>query len=157
MAALAEGVGTSASSLLREHVLHVFPSFGIGGVPLRMVRIINHFGKRFRHTVIALDDDFAAAAGLDRDLDVSLSRDHLQNAARLHAVLDRAVVLRRLRPDLLMPYNWGAIEWAMANRLSPVARHVHFEAGFGKREADSQMRRRVLFRRWALARCDQVV
>src|SRR5260370_22485235 len=153
MAALAEGVGTSASSLLREHVLHVFPSFGIGGVPLRMVRIINHFGKRFRHTVIALDDDFAAAAGLDRDLDVSLSRDHLQNAAALHAVLDSALVLRRLRPDLLMTYNWGAIEWAMANPLSPVARHVPFEAGVRKPEAESPLRPRGVLLPWAPSPC----
>ena len=27
---------------------------------------------------------------------------------------------------------------------------LHFEAGFGKEEADGQLRRRVLFRRWAL-------
>jgi glycosyltransferase involved in cell wall biosynthesis len=45
----------------------------------------------------------------------------------------------------------------MANRLLSIARHIHFEAGFGKREADSQIPRRVLFRRWALARCALVV
>ena len=157
MAALAEAVSTSASSLPREHVLHVFPSFGIGGVPLRMVRVINHFSKRFRHTVIALDNDFSAADGLDGDLYVSLSPGHRRSGGVLRAVLDSAFALRRLRPDLLMTYNWGSIEWAMASRVSPVSRHVHFEAGFGKREADSQIRRRVLFRRWALARCAQVV
>ena len=37
--------GNAAPSLAGQHVLHVFPSFGVGGVPLRMVRIINHFGK----------------------------------------------------------------------------------------------------------------
>jgi glycosyltransferase involved in cell wall biosynthesis len=65
--------------------------------------------------------------------------------------------LSRLRPDLLITYNWGAIEWAMANRLLPVARQLHFEAGFGAEEADAQFRRRVVFRRWALARCARVV
>jgi glycosyltransferase involved in cell wall biosynthesis len=45
----------------------------------------------------------------------------------------------------------------MACRLSPIPRHIHFEAGFGRREADSQIRRRVLFRRMALARCALVV
>src|SRR6266478_8305273 len=49
---LSEAVSRTGSSLPCEHVLHVFPSFGIGGVPLRMVRIINHLGKRFRHTVV---------------------------------------------------------------------------------------------------------
>jgi glycosyltransferase involved in cell wall biosynthesis len=51
----------------------------------------------------------------------------------------------------------GAIEWALASRLLPVSRHVHLEAGFGQGEADSQIWRRVLFRRLALARCALVV
>jgi L-malate glycosyltransferase len=140
-----------------QHVLHVFPSFGIGGVPLRMVRIINHLGNRFRHTVIALDNNFEAAGGLAADLDVTLSPARALKRGSLNAVLDSARILRRLRPDLLITYNWGAIEWAMANRLWPGFRHIHIEAGFSQREADSQIPRRVLFRRWALARCALVV
>ncbi|MBV8131639.1 MAG: glycosyltransferase [Alphaproteobacteria bacterium] len=147
----------AAPSPLCQHVLHVFPSFGVGGVPLRMVRTINHFGKRFRHTVIALDNNFEAAGGLAGDLDVVLSPVRAQKWGTVHAMLDSALVLRRLRPDLLITYNWGAIEWAMANRLRPGSRHIHFEAGFSRREADSQIPRRVLFRRWALARCALVV
>jgi glycosyltransferase involved in cell wall biosynthesis len=75
----------------------------------------------------------------------------------LRGTLSAVLGLRRLRPDLLMTYNWGAIEWAIANRLLPVARHVHLEAGFGKEEADHQLQRRVWCRRWALARCSSVV
>jgi glycosyltransferase involved in cell wall biosynthesis len=148
---------TSAPAALCEHVLHIFPSFGIGGVPLRMVRVINHFGKRFRHTVIALDDDFAAAHGLASEPEVMLSSPRQQKAGTLRTVFGGALALRRLRPDLLITYNWGSIEWAMANRLVSVARHIHIEAGFGQREADSQIFRRVLFRRWALARCALIV
>ena len=152
-----EAVNAANSSPSCEHVLHIFPSFGIGGVPLRMVRIFNHFGKRFRHTVVALDNNFDAAADVADDIDLSLLP--LQRSGRgvLHAVASGAIALRRLRPDLLLTYNWGAIEWAMASRLLPVSRHVHLEAGFGQAEADAQIRRRVLFRRWALARCTLVV
>ena len=147
----------AAPSLVSQHVLHVFPSFGVGGVPLRMVRIINHFGKRFRHTVIALDNNFEAAGGLAGDLDLVLSPVRALKRGALHTVLDSALVLRRMHPNLLITYNWGAIEWAMANRLWPGSRHIHIEAGFSRREADAQLLRRVLFRRWALARCAQVV
>ncbi len=45
----------------------------------------------------------------------------------------------------------------MANRILPSASHLHFEAGFGREEADIQLRRRVLCRRWALARCARIV
>jgi glycosyltransferase involved in cell wall biosynthesis len=152
-----EAVSTAIPSPSCEHVLHIFPSFGIGGVPLRMVRIINHLGKRFRHTVIALDNNFEAAAGVAGDIDVKLLSMQRPRRGALRAVAGSVLALRRHRPDLLLTYNWGAIEWAMASRLLPVSRHVHLEAGFGKGEADSQIPRRVLFRRWALARCALVV
>jgi glycosyltransferase involved in cell wall biosynthesis len=133
------------------------PSFGIGGVPLRMVRIINHFGCRLRHSVISLDNDFAAAEGLAGNLELSLLSIAATRRGLAATLAANARALRRLRPDLLVTYNWGAIEWAMANRLLPIARHLHIEAGFGQEEADRQIRRRVLFRRWALARATVVV
>src|SRR5580704_17124979 len=147
--ALSEAVSTAGSSLRCEHVLHVFPSFGIGGVPLRMVRIINHLCKRFRHTVIALDNNFDAAQGVADDLDFAVLPVPGVKRGILHNLVGSAVALRRLRPDLLLTFNWGAIEWAAASRFSPVSRHLHLEAGFSMGEADSQILRRVLFRRWA--------
>jgi L-malate glycosyltransferase len=140
-----------------RHFVHVFPSFGIGGVPLRMARVINHFGARLRHTVISLDNNLEAAQSFAGDLDVRLMAAGRDRRGLVRTLVESAAALRRLRPDLLITYNWGAIEWAMANRLRPIARHMHFEAGFGKEEADSQLPHRVMFRRWALARCVKVV
>jgi L-malate glycosyltransferase len=141
----------------RPHFVHVFPSFGVGGVPLRMARVINHFGARLRHTVISLDDNLDAAQSFAGNLDVRLIAARRKRRGLVRTLVESAAALRRLRPDLLITYNWGAIEWAMANRLRPVARHMHFEAGFGKEEADGQLAHRVMFRRWALARCVKVV
>jgi L-malate glycosyltransferase len=140
-----------------RHLLHVFPSFGIGGVPLRMARVINHFGRRLHHTIVALDQDFAAARELADDLDLTLLPAAATRRGMIGTVCTAVSALRRLRPDILITYNWGAIEWAMANRLFPVASQLHFEAGFGKEEADIQIRRRVLFRRLALTRAAAVV
>ncbi len=122
-----------------------------------MVRVINYFGKHFRHTIIALDNDYAAADGLAGDVDVTLSSTQQKKRGTIRSVLGGVLALRSMRPDLLITCNWGAIEWAMAHRLVPLARHIHIEAGFSQREADSQIFRRVLFRRWALARCALVV
>ena len=156
MAAFASA-GSAAHPILGRHVLHVFPSFGIGGVPLRMVRVMNHLGTRFRHTVIALDNNFEAACGFAADLEVELSPVRVLKQGPINTMLDSVRILRRICPDLLITYNWGAIEWAMTNRLWPGYRHIHIEAGFSQREADLQIPRRVLFRRWALARCALVV
>jgi glycosyltransferase involved in cell wall biosynthesis len=150
----ADEIEGAAHPAANRTLLHVFSSFGIGGIPLRMVRIMNHFGKLYRHKIIALDGNFDAATELLDEVDADL----LQPAGGMApAVLSNALWLRRLKPDLLMTYNWGAIEWAIAARLLRVTDHVHFEAGFGKEEADGQIRRRVLCRRWALARCAKVV
>src|SRR5437773_2719245 len=97
---LADAVSTAVPSLPCEHALHIFPSFGIGGVPLRMVRIMNHFGKRFRHTVVALDDNFEAAAAVAGEVDVRLTSVQRPRGGVLGAVGGGALTLRRLRPDL---------------------------------------------------------
>jgi glycosyltransferase involved in cell wall biosynthesis len=138
-------------------MLHVFPSFGIGGVPLRMCRVINHFGKQFRHTIVALDGNLDAAAKLSSSIEIRLMTPTARKGGIIHDTVSAALTLRRVKPDLLITYNWGSIEWAIANRVLPSAPHVHFEAGFGKEEADTQLRRRILCRRWALARCTRIV
>src|SRR6266567_3717190 len=154
MAVLAEPISANeVPAGSTAQILHVFPSFGIGGVPLRMVRVIDHVGARFRHTIIALDNNFDAASQLAGHVDVALLSPPRQRGGMLRGALSAVLGLRRLQPDLLMTYNWGAIEWAIANRLLPVARHVHLEAGFVKEEADNQLKRRVWCRRWALAGC----
>src|SRR5437764_15345535 len=64
--------GSSRQGEPRERLLHVFPSFAVGGVPLRMVSILNHFGPRFSHTIITLDGRIEAATHFTPDLDVRL-------------------------------------------------------------------------------------
>jgi glycosyltransferase involved in cell wall biosynthesis len=59
--------------------------------------------------------------------------------------------LKGLNPTVLLTYNWGATEWALANRMWLRLPHLHFEDGFGADESPTrQLRRRVLFRRLAL-------
>ena len=157
MVALPALPGAAPGQPPRVSLLHVFPSFAIGGVPLRMVGVINHFGKRFRHSIIALDNNFEAGSRFEGDVDPRQLPMRHDKGNVLRGVFNSAQMLRRLRPDLLVTYNWGAIEWAMANRLLSISHHVHLEDGFGRDEADRQIRRRVLFRRWALARCDKLV
>jgi glycosyltransferase involved in cell wall biosynthesis len=149
--------GAAEGGPKRALFLHVFPSFAIGGVPVRMVGVMNYFGKRFKHAIIALDGNFDAGSRFAHDIDPTpLPMRHAKGNA-LRGLFNSSRMLRRLCPDLLITYNWGAIEWAMANRLLSICPHVHLEDGFGCEEADRQLRRRVLFRRWALARCDRLV
>lgn len=136
---------------MSQRLLHVFPTFGIGGSQVRLVRIINHFGKRYRHTIYATDDVYDSARlidpaiGFDR-LDIKVDkRLGLRNVPRL------CTAIRSTGADTVVTHNWGTIEWALAARLVGGPRHVHIEDGFGPDEAARQLPRRVLFRRIALA------
>lgn len=138
-------------------LLHVFSSFGIGGPQLRFAMIANHFGSTYRHAVIAMDRNTAARSQLDSGSNVRFMETSLRKGRTLGNLLEIRRLLRSLRPGLLLTYNWGAIEWAIVNRLFAHVRHLHFEDGFGTDEVDGQIERRVLCRRWALARCERVV
>jgi glycosyltransferase involved in cell wall biosynthesis len=137
--------------------VHVFPSFGIGGVPIRMARIFNDLGAAFRHVIIALDGATGAAAYISREVDCTVVSIPVAKTNLLASLRQCTSELARRRPDVLVTYNWGAIEWAMANRLFTRFPHIHHEAGFGKEEAIRQLRRRIFFRRWALQRTTIVV
>lgn len=136
----------------RRVLMHVFPSFAHGGVPIRIGTAINRFGLRYAHRIVALDGRTDARSRLEPGLDVDFPDPPAVPAGlpwRLRA-LGRA--LAEAKPDLLLTYNWGSIEWALANRLYGVAPHIHFESGFGPEEATRQLPRRVWMRRLALAK-----
>jgi glycosyltransferase involved in cell wall biosynthesis len=137
--------------------LHVLPTFDVGGQQTRTVDIINHLGRAYRHSVLALDGAYGCRNRLsDRALVdfPSFDPDQPWLIPRLRAIRAR---LRAIRPHLLATYNWGAIEWALANGIRPLCRHVHLEDGFGPEESERQFRRRVAFRRAALMRTNRLV
>jgi glycosyltransferase involved in cell wall biosynthesis len=142
---------------MTPHLLHVFPSFGIGGMPLRTVRVINHLGSRCRHTIISLDGVLTAAERISKRVKAELVRMPVDKRRAVANLFAFRRVLRDVHPNLLATYNWGAIEWAGVNSIRPLCRHIHFEAGFGRDEADRLFRRRIIARRLALARSEAVV
>src|SRR5487761_1196518 len=139
-----------------RHVLHVLPGFGVGGIQVRLARVANALGPRFRHTILSLNGDTSCRERLDAALDVVV--EHVAPRRGLLTRLDASARrIRRAAPDLLATYNWGAIEWAMANGLLVGARHCHFEDGFGPDGIDRPLRRRGMLRRLALMRSAAVV
>ncbi len=132
-------------------LLHVYPTFAVGGAQVRFCTLANRFGRDYRHAIVAMDGNTECRERLDPRIDVTFPEveirkgDTLGNRARFRAVL------RALRPELLVTSNWGSIELAMAN-LPRLVRHVHVEDGFGPEERDRQLPRRVWIRRLLLRR-----
>src|SRR5690606_13684181 len=131
------------------HFLHVFPTLVAGGRELRAVELSAMLPVPARHTVLALDGRLETLERVPPEVRWDLGHVPMAGGA-----LRRLRALRRylldLRPDLLLTYNWGAIEWIVAARLAGLRAVVHHEDGWGPDEAERPLRRRVLARRFAL-------
>ena len=140
----------------RRRVLHVFATFGAGGPQVRMTQLVPRMGESWQHAVLALDGDLAAQAQLPAGAACEL----LPTPARrgfLGSMRAFATVLRERDPDLLLTYNWGAIECVAAARRLGLRSHVHHEDGFGPGEQERRHRRRNWLRRAVLGRAAAVV
>ena len=138
-------------------LLHVFPSFDVGGQQTRFVTIANRLGRTMRHHLLSLDGRDDAVALLDPKLDFELLPQPPATPDLLRRMHRIVAICRANNYDALVTYNWGAIEFAMANRWFVSLPHIHFEDGFGPDEALRQKRRRVFVRKLVLPRSDLVV
>lgn len=139
------------------HLLHVFPGFEIGGIQARTSAIINNLDDRFRHSIVAINGDYACAARLSSGVPVRL----LTNVGPPHTLAKSFqtawATLRATNPDILLTYNWSSLDWALTNRVQSRFRHIHHEDGFNVDEAEKQFRRRIAYRRLSLLRNDLLI
>jgi glycosyltransferase involved in cell wall biosynthesis len=124
---------------------------------VRFVQLARLHGLRFRHTVLAIDGDLAMAARLPHGVQVTCVPGVFKTESSIAGVIAAWRTLKRIAPDVLVTYNWGAMDWSMAKRLRPRLRHVHIEDGFGSDEKTQQFRRRVWARRLFLNESRTVV
>ena len=151
------GTKVDRSPTSMRHLLHVFASFGLGGVPIRISEVINRLPSGYRHTIVALDACFDARARLSPHIEVAFEALTLPRYCLPCSIKQFRSFVRATLPDLLLTYNWGAIECALANRMFKMCEHIHFESGFGLEEADGQLWRRNVLRRFALGKVKNVV
>jgi glycosyltransferase involved in cell wall biosynthesis len=133
----------------------VFSTFAVGGPQVRFAALARGLGEQFEHVVVSLDG--ACGAGRLVPPGVRLRRPPQVPTRGLGRFRSARAALREERPDLLVTYNWGAIEWALADRFRPVCPHLHAVDGFGPEEAGRQLRRRLWLRRLALSGATTVV
>jgi len=140
-----------------RHLVHVFPTFAVGGSQRRFSILASQFGNRFRHTVLALDGVTTAAALCDPSVRLTVRGEILPKRRTVANILRARRLIAGLDGDWLVTYNWGAIEFALAARTLRAVRHVHCEDGFGPEERDTLLRRRIALRRLALGGAARVV
>jgi glycosyltransferase involved in cell wall biosynthesis len=137
-------------------LLHVFPTFEPGGTQLRIIAIMNALGSEFEHEIFAVDGNFAAANRIAPQVRFRLLNTLPGSGTLLYPLALRKVI-QQSRPDLLLTYNWGAIDAVIGACLFPPCPIVHNECGFGDDESVHMKQRRVIARRLVLPRIHTTV
>jgi L-malate glycosyltransferase len=133
-------------------ILHAHSTFSLGGKEARAVRLMNAFGDAATHSVIsAMPGALSARAAIDKAINVDFPNDTPSLTGR--PGLARLFRLSRYMRgfDLVLTYNWGALDAVMAHRLFGGPPLVHHEDGFNEDEATRLKPSRNLYRRLALS------
>ncbi len=130
------------------HILHIFSTFAPGGPQVRLTRILNVLGSGWRTSIMAMDGNTEAVERISGAPITLLAAPRKANG--LAPSLEIASVLRQVRPDLVVTYNWGAIDAVLGIKISAVCPLIHAEDGFGPDEAVALKHRRVFARRLLL-------
>ncbi|MBA3942023.1 MAG: glycosyl transferase family 1 [Sphingopyxis sp.] len=143
-------------------ILHLHSSFSLGGKEARAVRLMNLMGDRAHHTILsAMPDALGARDAVDPAIVVDFPKDAppLHGKPSLGRYRDLARYMRQF--DLVLSYNWGAMDGVMAHRvmapfgdLPPL---IHHEDGFNEDESVRRNWKRNAFRRLALPTAEALV
>ena len=138
-------------------ILHLHSTFSLGGKEARAVRLMNAFGAAAEHVVLsAVPGALGARDSIDAGIVVAFPED-----AEAPSLIGKPGPLRYWRLarymagfDLVLSYNWGAMDGVAARRLYAGAMRlpplVHHEDGFNSDELARQKPARVHFRRLML-------
>lgn len=142
------------------HILHLHSTFNLGGKEARAVRLMNAFGDKARHTIVsAMPDQLAARDMIAKGIKYEIAMDPPPLSGRPSVKRYEAIAAYMKRFDLVLTYNWGAIDGVMAARvfgkgLPPI---VHHEDGFNHDEAQRLNPVRNMYRRLALPAANALV
>ncbi|MBY8827743.1 glycosyltransferase family 4 protein [Hephaestia sp. CMS5P-6] len=135
------------------HILHIHSTFSLGGKEARAVRLMNAFGDAARHTIVsAMPDQLGARDAIAPGIRYEIAQDPPALTGKLSVARYEAIARFMSRFDLVLTYNWGAMDAVMAARTfaKGVPPIVHHEDGFNADEAERLKPQRNMYRRVAL-------
>jgi glycosyltransferase involved in cell wall biosynthesis len=135
-------------------------SFNLGGKEARSVQLINAFGERARHTIVSgMPDQYSARDAIAPGISYEIAQNPPPLTGRPSVGRYEAIAKYMRRFDLVLSYNWGAIDAVMAKRVFPknMPPIVHHEDGFNADEAMKLKPQRAVYRRMAFPAAYAVV
>jgi len=143
-------------------ILHLHSGFDAGGKELRAARLMNLLGPGLSHTVVSAQPGaLGAARAIGRRIAVDYPADFPPLAGRPTPGRLQRLARAMQGFDLVLTYNWGAMDAVMAHTLFAGALKlpplVHHEDGFNEDEAERLKPARNWYRRIALGRAGALV
>jgi glycosyltransferase involved in cell wall biosynthesis len=138
-------------------ILHAHSTFALGGKEARAVRLMNAFGERAQHVILSATDQFGAREAIAPTIAADFPGDAPSLVGKPGPLRYRRLA-RYLRGfDLVLTYNWGAMDVVAARRLFGGPPLVHHEDGFNEDEAERRNPKRNGFRRLFLPAAHRLV
>ena len=125
-------------------VLHAFSTFNLGGPQSRFVTLHKALGKGFQHFIVAMDGQYGAASECDPAYCTFLTANFIKRRGVGNSIAIKKLI-KFYNPQVIVSYNWGAIEWQIF-APSKIQR-IHVEDGFSLLEQSRQFSRRIWLRR----------
>ena len=143
---------------MRPRLLHLHSTFNLGGKEARAVALMNAWGDAYTHDIVsAAPGETAAAALIDPGVTARLLDDFPNLEGKPGPARWRRIAAAMREYDLVLSYNWGAMDAVGANRVFAHRPMVHHEDGFNEDETVRQKPKRVIFRRLFLPGVDRVM
>lgn len=142
------------------NILHLHSSFDLGGKEARAVRLMNAFGDKAKHTIVSgVDGAYGARDAIAKGIRYEIAQNPPPLTGKPSVARYEAIAKYMARFDLVLTYNWGAIDGVMARRvfaknMPPV---IHHEDGFNADEAARLNPVRNMYRRIALGAAHALV
>lgn len=121
---------------------------------------MNHFGNCARHTIVSgVPDQLGARDAIASGIAYEIAQDPPPLTGRPSVARYEAIARYMQRFDLVLTYNWGAVDGVMARRVFGKGQPplIHHEDGFNADEAGGLKAERNAYRRLALAAAHALV
>ncbi len=138
-------------------ILHLHSTFALGGKEARAVRLMNAWGPAATHRIVSgIPDQLGARERIAPGISYEIAQDPPPLTGKPSVARYEAIARYMRGYDLVLTYNWGAIDGVMARRVfgKNAPPLVHHEDGFNEDEAGGLKRERNLYRRIALSAAD---
>src|SRR5262245_58054450 len=114
-------------------LLHIFPSFGMGGMEKVICTVINHTCSKYQHSILSLDGDHRALQWIQTEKVQVLPFHKVMHLSSFSIQLYHEI--KHSAPDLLMTYNWGGTDAIWIGKMAGVKHIIHHEHGFSIEES----------------------